>query len=308
MVLIMKDIYSKIAGVSFGNRQQYVASLCIGDEIEAVRDRHNEYDANAIALYDKSGNKLGFIRKELAEKIAPIMDSGIGVCVFVEDVTGGGEDYNFGVNIRIEFHDYNINGKNLISILIQNIYRDLFGGNAAEIKNSPYKWRLYMEDNIIPKTEQAVIESGFSFPKIISLKIVNSYNVIYGQIIHIRELLDGRCIIDNITKLEDTIRMINEVARIKALQMEFVDEKSEIFGLVNTFKKILRVNDVTIQKQWFIDLYIKMFLLSRFINSAMINLVKEPQILSWVRRSYDDTDVFLEEFMDSIYIEINRYS
>ncbi|WP_303839279.1 HIRAN domain-containing protein [Selenomonas ruminantium] len=96
----MDEFYSKIAGVTFDNRQYYISNLSVGDHLIAIREYNNAYDANAIALYDSEKNQLGYIRKEVAAQLAPRIDGGEEIFVYVDSVTGG-NDYNFGVNIKI---------------------------------------------------------------------------------------------------------------------------------------------------------------------------------------------------------------
>lgn len=96
----MDAFYSKIAGVTFDNRQYYISNLSVGDQLIVMREYNNAYDANAIALYDRAKNQLGYIRKEVAAQLAPRIDCGEKISVYVDSVTGG-DDYNYGVNIKI---------------------------------------------------------------------------------------------------------------------------------------------------------------------------------------------------------------
>ena len=93
--------YSKVAGVTFENKQQYVRQCYIGQKLDLIRDRFNMYDRNAIAVY--SGNhQVGFISKELAEKLAPKIDNGHTILCYVEDITGR-EYNNYGLNIKLVY-------------------------------------------------------------------------------------------------------------------------------------------------------------------------------------------------------------
>lgn len=92
-------IYSSVAGVTFNGRQYYVSKCYTGQQLRLVRDRFNSHDKNAIGVY-AGANQIGFIKKELAATLAPIIDAGKELEAVVERVTGGG-GYNYGVNIKI---------------------------------------------------------------------------------------------------------------------------------------------------------------------------------------------------------------
>ena len=94
--------FKKIAGVTHNGRQDIVRKLETRCQLEAVREPYNEYDKNAIALYSPRGGMLGFIKKDLASQLAPQMDGGKSMLVFANEVTGGYDGRNLGVNISIE--------------------------------------------------------------------------------------------------------------------------------------------------------------------------------------------------------------
>ena len=45
-------------------------------QLDVVRDADNQYDANAVGLYYE-GSHLGFVAKETAAELAPLMDDGV---------------------------------------------------------------------------------------------------------------------------------------------------------------------------------------------------------------------------------------
>ena len=104
----MDEFYTKIAGITFNGRQRFVPYLNVGDHLRVVREPNNEYDSNAIAIYDKHQNQLGYIGKNVAASLAPRMDEGEIVDVTVSNITGGG-DYAFGVNIHVCIAEKNHN-------------------------------------------------------------------------------------------------------------------------------------------------------------------------------------------------------
>lgn len=95
------SFHTKVVGVTAGQRQSVIKNnIMRGASLTLRRDRYNTYDSNAIGVY-YSGNQIGFIKRELAAKMAPEMDAGRTdyKCV-VSSITGGGS-YNVGVNIEI---------------------------------------------------------------------------------------------------------------------------------------------------------------------------------------------------------------
>ncbi len=87
-------------GVSFEGRQDVVAGLVPGLELELLRRPDNPYDANAVAVH-YGALQIGFLRKEIAKHLAPLIDQGTRYRARIEHVTGGRGKY-FGVNIRID--------------------------------------------------------------------------------------------------------------------------------------------------------------------------------------------------------------
>lgn len=82
-----------LMGVNFRGKEisQLVASLQIGEtSFTFERDPDNAYDPNAIkVLYGGDpGEFIGFVAKEVAEEIAPLMDSGYAVTGKIIDFLG----------------------------------------------------------------------------------------------------------------------------------------------------------------------------------------------------------------------------
>lgn len=96
-------IYVKVAGVSFEGRQAYLEAL-LGDEpVKIVPEPDNKYDANALAVHIAINGSVchcGFIPKDLAAEIAPLLD-GEAVMATIAHVQGGG-DYWYGLTLRVE--------------------------------------------------------------------------------------------------------------------------------------------------------------------------------------------------------------
>ena len=94
-------INTRAVGVSFGNRQQLIAKLEVGEEIILRREPLNAFDPNAIRLERKNGTQFGFINKYLAEELAPIFDAyGTPIKGVVSKLIGGfSPGYHRGVCI-----------------------------------------------------------------------------------------------------------------------------------------------------------------------------------------------------------------
>ena len=61
---------TKIVGVTFEGRQDLIAGLQAGAELELVRQPANPFDPNAVAVHF-GRLQLGFLRKQIAARIAP---------------------------------------------------------------------------------------------------------------------------------------------------------------------------------------------------------------------------------------------
>ena len=69
-----------LMGANFrsGETREPLKSLAAEEDVvlELVRDKDNKYDANAITLHH-GGYDLGFVAKETAAELAPLMDDGV---------------------------------------------------------------------------------------------------------------------------------------------------------------------------------------------------------------------------------------
>jgi len=91
------QFHTKLVGVSFEGRQDTIAGLRVGTDLALQRQPDNAFDANALAVY-YGALQLGFVRREIAKHLAPLIDAGTRYRARVESLTGGGER-NRGVNI-----------------------------------------------------------------------------------------------------------------------------------------------------------------------------------------------------------------
>lgn len=69
---------SALMGASFrpAEVKELIKALVVDDVLYLERDEENEYDANAIRFVNSDGVFLGFVEKEKAAEIAPLMDEG----------------------------------------------------------------------------------------------------------------------------------------------------------------------------------------------------------------------------------------
>jgi len=101
------QFHTKLAGVSFEGRQDVIAGLRAGVELELRREPQNRFDPNAVAVF--YGNlQLGFLNKDLASHLAPAIDEGARYRARVASLTGGAaataaaSAKHRGVNVFIE--------------------------------------------------------------------------------------------------------------------------------------------------------------------------------------------------------------
>ena len=110
----VNTFYTKIVGVTFNNtgtntqnRQRIIAELLRegklekGTELVLKRLPDNPYDSNAVAVLAPDGRQLGFLSRDVAQNVSPLIASGVSYRAFVEAVTGGDADSVYGINIKI---------------------------------------------------------------------------------------------------------------------------------------------------------------------------------------------------------------
>lgn len=104
---------TKISGVTYGDRQKYIMICEEGDELKLVREPNNQYDANAIAVYNEFNKQLGYIPSDEAEELAPRIDAG--------------EKYQCCVSKVIKFKkdkDKPLSADNVIYTLIVSVWKN----------------------------------------------------------------------------------------------------------------------------------------------------------------------------------------
>src|SRR4051812_30520632 len=81
-----------------GPTRRFAVGLCRpGDPVELRRELKNEFDEFAIAVHNREGMMMGYIRSERAAFIAPMLDRGREVQAIFQEET------HYGAVIRAAF-------------------------------------------------------------------------------------------------------------------------------------------------------------------------------------------------------------
>lgn len=100
-----EEFFTKVVGVSFEGRQNNIQKVNTGDLVRLIRDPRNKFDANAIKVERLDGLQLGFLKKEMAKHLAPVIDEGVRYEAIVTSITGGSHDKeHYGVNLAVARH------------------------------------------------------------------------------------------------------------------------------------------------------------------------------------------------------------
>lgn len=103
---------TKIVGVTKENKahkpiQELLSKMNPGERLIFIRDYGNEYDENAIMVYNREGHHIGYISATLAGEISPFLDvnSEFNLEGIVREITGGTDGKSYGCNIGIWVQD-----------------------------------------------------------------------------------------------------------------------------------------------------------------------------------------------------------
>ncbi len=105
----LRRMVIKAAGVTFGNRQTLLEWLTrySPEDISVTlqREQGNAHDINAIqivaAVRNKGAAVIGYINRELAAAIAPLLDKGATIASRFNAVVGGERGYNYGLALEL---------------------------------------------------------------------------------------------------------------------------------------------------------------------------------------------------------------
>jgi len=94
--------FSKVVGTTFRDDVD-LSKLKVGDDLILVREKDNQYDPNAVAIYanfDDKAKQIGYVKRELAQDMAKLMDAGEVMVGEITQITGGHDGQNHGVNYK----------------------------------------------------------------------------------------------------------------------------------------------------------------------------------------------------------------
>ena len=105
----LRAIQTKAVGVTHGNRQKLIERLThyTPENISVTlrREKNKAHDKNAVqivaAVRGKGSAVIGYINRELAAALAPLMDKGAAIASGFKAITGGGYGYNYGFNVKL---------------------------------------------------------------------------------------------------------------------------------------------------------------------------------------------------------------
>lgn len=98
-----RTFYTKVAGVSFDDRQAILSQLKAPQRLTLQPEPENPHDVNALALLASEG-KIGYLNRDLAAVLAPLIRAGRRYAVDLTAVTGSGESL-YGANIKLTWMD-----------------------------------------------------------------------------------------------------------------------------------------------------------------------------------------------------------
>lgn len=98
---ITLPLRTKVVGVTFENRQEYLRIAKAGDRISICHAPTDEYKEATEIIHCNTGNKLGYIKKELAERLVVEFGDYFQLEGHISEITGG-DNKNYGCNICIE--------------------------------------------------------------------------------------------------------------------------------------------------------------------------------------------------------------
>ena len=104
----IRHFHTKVVGVTKPNhdgtsRQRIIKGCTVGDPLWLVRLPGHPHDKNAIAVMTTGSQHIGWLNREVAEDLAPLLDHGFRVTAVISDLTGGGwlSKRSRGVNLEI---------------------------------------------------------------------------------------------------------------------------------------------------------------------------------------------------------------
>jgi len=109
-VKLLPRLETKVAGVTYGNRQLALEHLTMyapeAVSIRLERERDNEHDRNAVAVYaaveGKGSYHMGYLPRTVAAFVAPLLDAGKSVGAMFREVRGKYKPWmNWGMVVEV---------------------------------------------------------------------------------------------------------------------------------------------------------------------------------------------------------------
>lgn len=178
-------MWTKLVGVTFGDRQERISELKGLETLEIVREKNNEYDPNAVGVRVFGDRALlGYFAREIASKLAPKLDEGESINILGFNITGGMDDRNWGVNINIETEE-----EEQITVEKNDLVKmyPTIGDGYVWFNEKTHK---FYNERYEPMTSGSVMEKGMQneFPaEILAKKLEDKTGVYAGTIQQIWE-------------------------------------------------------------------------------------------------------------------------
>lgn len=96
-----KQFFTKLAGVTFDNRQNVIRGLKSGEELFMERQPNNSFDSNAILIKNSNGKEIGFLKADLAKFLAKEIDENFAEYKIIVIAITGQDNQSYGVNVLI---------------------------------------------------------------------------------------------------------------------------------------------------------------------------------------------------------------
>lgn len=103
----IKTFFTKVAGTTFKRKdgthgQDFIRDCHVGEVLDILPEPDNRVDPNAIRIYRRNGDQLGYFSADIAAAMMPCLLRGWTYRVSVKDITGGGPRRRRGVNLKVE--------------------------------------------------------------------------------------------------------------------------------------------------------------------------------------------------------------
>lgn len=254
------------AGLGYENRSQEVLKCNLNEVVQLVREPANEIDSNAIHLKRKNGNSLGYVGKDLAEKIAPLLDQ--------EEIKPLGQiislkcdpnDKAFGVKVAVGIHEnlhLELNPKNqridfafdqsekgnlyllvecdettlveMVDVLEKkNVFIIRYGTSYIDCSDgSYYSWYLRLENDVDKENISKILRSHFAvlkekYDKEIELEYVNIQDEEIDVLRKENSVLNEKLL--KLTKrTKERSQIINTIIDTLLPEIEFLGDSEEI--------------------------------------------------------------------------------